>query len=144
MGATLLPLTGDELLTTTRAVRKRLDLDRPVSREVLSECVEVALQAPSGSNQWGMRFVIVDDPGLRRQLGHIYRACYERYRSIDGVYIGSIDKGDERRNAQQHRSAESADHLAEHMGDAPALVLACAVGRADGAHAVAQTALLGS
>jgi len=128
--APLLDLSAEELLMTTRAVRKRLDFERPVAREVLRECVAVALQAPSGSNRWGMQFVIVTDPGQRRALGELYRASYEIYRSQPGVYIGSIDKGDPALNAQQQRTTQSADFLGEHMGDAPALLVACIPGRA--------------
>src|SRR3712207_6777 len=109
--APLLDLSAEELLTTCRAVRKRLDFDRPVPHEVLRECVAVALQAPSGSNRWGMQFVIVTDPGQRRALGELYRASYEIYRSQPGVYIGSIDKGDPALNAQQQRTTQSADFL---------------------------------
>ena len=90
----LLPLSAEELLTTTRGVRKRLDFSRPVEREVLRECVATALQAPSGSNRWALQFVIVTDPDVRRAFGEVYRECYELYKTLDGVYIGSIDKGD--------------------------------------------------
>lgn len=55
-------LTADEVLTTTRAVRRRLDLERPVDPELVRECVRIALQAPAGSN----RRVIRASLGLRR------------------------------------------------------------------------------
>jgi nitroreductase len=141
-----LPLSAEELLTTTRAVRRRLDFDRPVSRDVLRECVRIALQAPSGSNRWAMQFVIVTDPERRRALADVYRAGYEIYRGLDGVYIGSVDKGDDALNAQQQRTARSADHLAENMHRAPALVVACAPGRAEGPDVapIRKTTLLGS
>lgn len=139
----LLPLSAHELLTTTRSVRKRLDFSRPVAREVLVECVRDALQAPSGSNRWAMQFVIVDDPDVRRRLGAIYRSAYEAYKSTEGVYIGSLDKGEPARNEQQQRTARSADHLGEHMGDAPAIVIGAIVGRVDGPPARHAT-LLGS
>lgn len=122
----LLPLDADQLLTTTRAVRKRLDFSRPVDDQVIRECVEIAMQSPSGSNNMTMRFVVVRDEAKRKAIGEIYRQCYEIYKSMDGIYIGSIDKGGESENAQQKRSAHSADFLGEHMGDAPALVIACA------------------
>lgn len=125
----LLPLDPDQLLTTTRAVRKRLDFSRPVDDQIVRECVDVAMQSPSGSNNMTMRFVIVRDEAKRKAIGDIYRQCYEIYRSLDGVYIGSIDKGDAAANAQQKRSADSADYLATHMGDAPVLVLACTESR---------------
>jgi nitroreductase len=141
-----LPLTAEQLLMTTRAVRKRLDFDRPVPRELLRECVEAALQAPSGSNRWAMQFVIVTDPERRRALADVYRAGYALYREMDGVYIGSVDKGDEELNRQQQRTARSADHLAENMHRAPALVVACAPGRAEGGDVapIRKTTLLGS
>ena len=139
-------LSAEQLLTTTRAVRKRLDFDRPVPRELLKECVEVALQAPSGSNRWAMQFVVVTDPEQRERLAAVYRAGYELYKSLDGVYIGSIDKGDPALNEQQQRTARSADYLAENMHRAPALVVACALGRAEGADVppIRKTTLLGS
>ena len=59
-----LNLSVDEVLTTTRAVRKRLDLTRPVPRAIIEECMELALQAPNGSNRNLWRFIIVDDPAL--------------------------------------------------------------------------------
>ena len=68
-----LDLSLDELLTTTRSVRKRLDLEKPVPREVLMECLELALQAPTGSNAQGWQFVFVDDPEKKKALADIYR-----------------------------------------------------------------------
>jgi nitroreductase len=121
----LLPLDADQLLTSTRAVRKRLDFSRNVDEHIIRECVEIAMQSPSGSNNMTMRFVVVRDEAKRKAIGEVYRQCYEIYRSLDGVYIGSIDKGGDAENAQQKRSTDSADYLANHMGDAPALILAC-------------------
>ncbi len=133
----LLPLTPDELLSTTRAVRKRLDFDRPVADDVVRECVSMAMQSPSGSNAMTMQFVVVRDEAKRKALGEIYRQCYGIYSSMDGVYIRSIDKGEADANAQQQRSADSADFLGEHMGDAPVLVIPCTIGgRLDGAPAM--------
>jgi nitroreductase len=139
-----LDLSAHELLTTTRAVRKRLDFSRPVPRELLVECVRDALQAPSGSNRWALQFVIVTDPDLRRKLGAIYRSTYEAYKTMDGIYIGSLDKGDPARNEQQQRTAGSADYLGEHMGDAPALVIGCVLGHAPEGPSSRHAALLGS
>ena len=127
----LLPLTTDELLSTTRAVRKRLDFDRPVPDDVVRECVDLAMQSPSGSNNMTMQFVVVRDEAKRKALGEIYRQCYGIYSSMDGIYIRSIDKGEADANAQQQRSADSADFLGEHMGDAPVLVIPCTFGRID-------------
>lgn len=140
----LLPLGPDELLTTTRAVRRRLDMSRPVPDSVVRECVEIAMQSPSGSNNMSMEFVVVRDAEKRRALGEIYRQCYDMYRSMPGVYIRTIDKGDAEANAQQQRSADSADHLGEHMGDAPVLVIACVRGRTDGMPAMVTSSRMGN
>ena len=64
-----LNLTNDELLSTTRAVRKRLDFDRDVPMSVIKECMEIAVQAPTGSNAQGWQFMFVTDPGKRKQIG---------------------------------------------------------------------------
>jgi nitroreductase len=141
----LLPLDADQLLTTTRAVRKRLDFSRPVEDSVIRECVEVAMQSPSGSNNMTMQFVVVRDEAKRQAIGEVYRQCYEIYRSLDGIYIGSIDKGDVAENAQQSRSASSADFLGNRMGDAPALILACNAGsRVEGAPAMMAASMMGN
>jgi len=121
----LLSLNPDELLSTTRAVRKRLDFDRPVPDDVVRECAAMAQQSPSGSNNPTMQFVIVRDAAKRAAIGEIYRQCFSAYKGMDGVYIGSIDKGSAEANDQQQRSASSADFLGDHMGEAPVLVIPC-------------------
>ena len=74
----LLPLSPDELLTTTRAVRKRLDLERPVPIEVIREALGVALQAPSGSNSQGWEWIVVTDPEIKAQVGGLLSARLRR------------------------------------------------------------------
>lgn len=139
----LLPLTPDELLSTTRAVRKRLDFDRPVPDDLIRQCVAAAMQAPSGSNNMTMQFVIVRDPAKRAAIGEIYRQCYEIYKAMDGIYVGSIDKGSDEGNAQQARVATSADFLGTRMGEAPALVIACSQGaRTDGAPGMMASSMM--
>lgn len=120
---TLLPLTPDELLSTTRAVRKRLVLDRPVPTDLIRECVALALQAPSGSNVVTMGFVVVTDADLRAKIGDIYRECYAEYRASP-IYAGNRRQEGEDRQAQQQRVASSADFLGEHLGEVPTLVVA--------------------
>jgi nitroreductase len=127
----LLDLDPDQLLSTTRAVRKRLDFDRPVSDDLVRECVAMAMQSPSGSNNPTMQFVVVRDPTQRAALGELYRQCYGIYQSMDGVYIGTIKKDGEAAQAQQDRSQSSADFLGDRMGDAPVLVIGCVPGRTD-------------
>ena len=99
----LLPLNPDELLSTTRAVRKRLDFDKPVPDALIRECVAMAQQSPSGSNNPSMSFVIVKDAAKRKAVGAVYRECFELYKTWDGRYIGSIEKATAEENAQQQR-----------------------------------------
>ena len=80
MGHEQLGLTNDELLSTTRAVRKRLDFDRPVGMDVIRECLELAVQAPTGSNAQGWQFVFVTDADKRRQIGEYYRQAFAIYK----------------------------------------------------------------
>jgi len=140
----VLDLNPDQLLSTTRAVRKRLDFTRPVPDEVVRECVELALQSPSGSNNPTMHFVVVRDAAKRKAIGDVYRQCFSIYQSMDGIYIRTIDKGTEHDNRTQQRSADSADWLADHMGDAPALVLGCTLGRMDGQPAMVSASMAGN
>jgi nitroreductase len=120
---TLLDLDPDQLLSTTRAVRKRLDFARPVPGQVIRECVAMALQAPSGSNVVTMRFVVVRDEEKRRAIGKIYREIYAGYKASPS-YPGRPG-GDAERDLVQQRVASSADYLGDHMGEAPVLVLGC-------------------
>ena len=73
-----LNLTADEVLTTTRSVRKRLDFDKPVPREVLMECLDIALQAPTGSNSQGWQWVFVEDEEKKKAIADIYRVAATR------------------------------------------------------------------
>jgi len=124
---TLLNLDPDQLLSTTRAVRKRLDFSRPVPDQLIRECTAMALQAPSGSNVVTMRFVVVRDEKKRQAIGAIYRQIYAQYKASPS-YPGN-PAGDPGRDSVQQRVASSADYLGEHMGDAPVLVLGCNEGR---------------
>ena len=112
--AELLALNPDELLTTTRAVRKRLDLERPVPLEVIREALGVALQAPSGSNAQSWQWIVLTDPGIKAQVAEYYKRSYD-------VYIQS--RG-ESRDAAQARMAASSTYLSEVMGQVPVLVIA--------------------
>jgi nitroreductase len=125
---TLLDLDPDQLLSTTRAVRKRLDLARPVPDQLIRECVDLALQAPSGSNVVTMQFVVVTDPDRRQALGAIYGEVYAGYKASP-FYAGAQQPADTAAHAQQQRVASSADFLGEHLGEAPVLVIACNQGR---------------
>jgi nitroreductase len=124
-GVTVLPLAPDELLTTTRSVRKRLDLSRPVPIELVRECLEVALQAPTGSNSQGWHWLVVTDPELRAPIGEYYRRSYDEAYRGGGSRSARASADPDAREATQRRVQSSADYLAEHMGDVPVLVLAC-------------------
>jgi len=120
----VLPLDPDTLLTTTRTVRKRLDLTRPVPMALIRECLEVALQAPSGSNRQGWEWIVVTDPGQRRAIGDVYRRVTEAYLASPHS-AANLFTDDPERSATQRRVADSARHLAETMGDVPVLVIPC-------------------
>jgi nitroreductase len=141
----LLPLDADQLLTTTRAVRKRLDFTRAVDDELIRECVGAAMQSPSGSNNMSMQFVIVRDAATRAAIGEVYRQCFAMYKTWDGVYVGSIKKDTEAEQAQQERVTDSADYLGDHMGEAPVLVIGCTQGaRTDGMPSLAVASMMGN
>jgi nitroreductase len=119
-----LPLTPDELLTTTRSVRKRLDLDRPVPLELVCECIEIALQAPSGSNRQTWHWVVISDPDVRARIGELYRRAVARYLQSPGA-AGKLHADDPGRGPVQRRVGDSVAYLGEHMGEVPVLVVPC-------------------
>lgn len=119
-----LPLTPDELLTTTRSVRKRLDLERPVPLELVEECITVALQAPTGSNSQQWQWIVVTDAELRSKIGEYYAKSFATYRT-SGSSGRHLEGAGTERLATQDRVASSADYLADVMGRVPVLVIAC-------------------
>ena len=128
----LLELGPDELLSTTRAVRKRLDFTKPVPDDLVRECVAMALQAPSGGNEVRMRFVVVRDRTLVAAIADVYAQCWQMYVASPG-FAGKIKRDSDELQAQQNRVADSATYLSEHMAESPVLVLGCTTsGRLDG------------
>jgi nitroreductase len=117
-------MTPDELLTTTRTVRKRLDLDRPVPRELIEDCVRIALQAPSGSNRQSWQWLVVTDPAQRAAIGAVYKKACDHYLESQGA-AGKLFAEDPERSQVQSRVHDSVAYLADRMGDVPALVLPC-------------------
>ncbi len=115
-----LSLTPDQLLSTTRAVRRRLDLDRPVERDVLLECVELALQAPSGSNSQRWHWVFVTDPAKRAALAELYNRVFSKAYTPEA--LGQMDEAG-------HRVWSSAKYLADHLHEVPVLLVPCLWGR---------------
>ena len=136
----VLPLTPDELLTTTRAVRKRLDLTRPVEREVIEECLAIAQQGPSASNMQQWSFVVVTDPDRRAALAELYRKGAETYsRNRPDSQFDNPE-----RVATQTRVISSAMYLVEHLHQVPVHVIPCINGRGDNRPVVVQSALWGT
>jgi nitroreductase len=133
----LLDLTPDQLLSSTRAVRKRLDLSRHVEAEVIRECVDLAVQAPSGSNTQRWYFVIVRDAEKRVALAELYR------QGVEKAYGGSFTARIDRQSAQQ-RVMSSAQYLLDHMHEVPVHVIPCIQGRPEGLSSQAQAGLWGS
>ncbi|WP_434090234.1 nitroreductase family protein [Micromonospora avicenniae] len=119
-----LPLSPDELLTTTRTVRRRLDLTRPVPMELVRECLEIALQAPSGSNRQGWHFVLVTDPMLRAEIGLLYQRAVRAYLDSESS-AGRLFADDPARAAVQRRVTESVAWLGDRMGQVPVLLVPC-------------------
>lgn len=119
-----LGLSPDELLTTTRAVRRRLDLDRPVDLAVVKECLRIALQAPSGSNAQRWHWVVVTDAGQRARIGELYGQACRKYLSSAGA-AGKLFSDDPERAAVQQRIGRSVEYLADRMGLVPVLVIPC-------------------
>jgi nitroreductase len=121
-----LNLSVDDVLTTTRSVRKRLDFEKPVPREVLLECLELALQAPTGSNAQGWQWVFVDEPEQKKALADIYRTNATPY--LDRP---KPEYGDER-DQQRPRVYDSAKYLNEHLHEVPVMLIPCLEGRPEG------------
>jgi nitroreductase len=121
---TVLDLDPDELLTTTRSVRKRLDLTRPVDLELVRECLTVALQAPSGQNAQRWHWLVIADAGQRAAIGELYGRAVAQYQATP-EQIRQQYAGDPERAQVQLRVAASSAYLGEHMGQVPVLVLPC-------------------
>lgn len=127
-----LDLSNDQLLSTTRAVRKRLDFDRPVEESVLRECLELAVQAPTGSNAQGWQFVFVTDSAKKEKIGEYYAQAWSIYRNMPfAIHNLNRDTGDDALTASQERSTGSAQYLADNIANAPVLLIPCVAGRTD-------------
>lgn len=141
-----LSLSPEELLTTTRSVRKRLDFSRPVAPEVIQTCLELAVQAPTAGNSQGWQFVVVTDPAQRLALGAIYRKGYQFYRqqmaATHPLYTGRSLPPEHTARLSKVRS--SSEYLAEHLHEAPVLLVPCIWGRVEEQSAADQAAIWGS
>jgi nitroreductase len=136
-------LSPDELLTTTRAVRKRLDFDRPVERSVIEACLRIAVQAPTGGNRQRWHFVVLTDPARRRALADLYRKSWAVYLTTPTA-APNLHFDDPTREAGQRRVGDSAQYLADNIERVPVLLVPCFTGRIDGQPASAQAGVWGS
>ncbi len=123
-------LTPDELLSTTRAVRKRLDFDRPLELALVRECLELAIQAPSGGNGQGWHFMLVTDPQMKEKLGEIYRKGWKIYSRTFRAIIPPKGKPRAEQSGFE-RIAGSADYLAEAIHRVPVMLIPCITGRVE-------------
>ena len=132
----MLDLTAEQVLTTTRSVRKRLDLTKPVSRALIEECLTVAFQAPNGSNQNTWQWVVVDDRALLQRVSQIYDAA------LDDFITSPHGQGYAKEMAQkvtanpsaavaQQKMSESVDYLRKNFAKVPAAVIPMFLGRPD-------------
>src|SRR5215210_2883203 len=110
---------ADHLLTTTKQVRKRLDLSRPVPRDLLLECIDIASHAPMGGNQERNRWMIIDDPAIKAEITPLYQSIGRPYLAAGGADA----------EGRQARVVDSAAFLVEHIADVPSWVLAMRLDR---------------
>ena len=140
----LLDLDADQLLSTTRSVRKRLDLTRPVEMGLLRECIELAAQAPTGGNNQGWHFVVVTDADKRRQLGEWYAAGFAAMYGNPDAALARLPEDDPAYVETTRKVISSAQYLADHMAEVPVHVIPVIAGRTDGLPVAWQAAVWGS
>ena len=132
--------TVDHLLSTTRSVRKRLDLTKPVEPAVIEKAIEIALQAPTGSNNQNWHFVVVTDPDKKKAIADLYRQGADQYANSPRPDYGKDDP----RTKQRERIYASAGYLYQHLHEVPVIVIACIDGRVEKEPQVRQASLYGS
>jgi nitroreductase len=121
-------LTVDELLTTTRSIRRRLDLDSPVDLSVVEDCLRIALQAPSGSNEQSWHWIVVTDPGVRGQLGALYLDAFNERRGRAAAApgeAGTAAAGQPADDDTRRRVMRSSAYLAGHLARVPVHIVPC-------------------
>ncbi len=133
-----LDLTPDEVLTTTRSVRKRLDLTRKVPRAVINECLEIAFQAPNGSNLNTWQWIVVDDPKMVHDVGAVYDRSQDDFLRLYGADYKNSDLGGE------DKMIASVFHLRHAMGQVPAVLIPLMAGRPEGYDVFWQASQWGS
>ena len=141
----MLGLSADELLTTTRAVRKRLDFDRPLDPGLITEGLHIALQAPSGGNRQDWQWMVVTAPSKQTALAELSRQAWAAY--VESPYFPTNEppREDPAVQASFERIADSAQYLADNLERAPVLLIPClATSRVDRPSWGAAASRLGS
>lgn len=131
------PDSIEALLTTTKMLRKRLDLSRPVDRGLIERCIELACYAPNAQNRQRYRWLVIDDPKLRGEVAEVWRAARRKLHSETGVHAGPASAADQ-------RMMSSSDYLRDHLHEVPVLVLPLLEGSLPGATAFEQSSAWGS
>jgi nitroreductase len=142
----LLPLAPDDLLATTRSVRKRLDFSRPVEQEVIQECLELAAQAPTGGNNQNWHFVVVTKQQQREALGDIYRKGFAHYQQLilSGRLTTSTSATAPEQVASYRKVRSSSQYLLDNIHRVPVMLIPCIYDRVDGQPSVEQAGTWGS
>ncbi|MGQ0464487.1 MAG: nitroreductase family protein [Sporichthyaceae bacterium] len=138
-----LPLSFDEVLTTTRSVRKRLDVDRPVDPALIRECLAIAQQAPSASDTQGFHFVVVTDADKRAEMAALVRKGIEVYATLP-TSLMQLHHDDPNRESARQRIIASVEVLLPKLERIPVWVFPCIEGSTDGLPSVAVAAHMGS
>ncbi|HET6590187.1 MAG TPA: nitroreductase family protein [Candidatus Nitrosocosmicus sp.] len=139
-------LTPEELLTTTRAVRKRLDLEKPVEIKLVKKCIEIAQQAPTASNRQNWHFLVVTDQSIKNSLSDLFRKGWQSYINSPTSVAKTTSSDDPKKSETQRKIYESAEYLVENLKKVPVFVIPCIEGRTDGSNisVVVQSAIWGS
>ena len=135
--------TVDKLLTTTRTVRKRLDLEKSVPRSIIEECLQISVQAPTGSNAQGWHFLVITDAEKRARIGELYKQSFAIYARSGQEQPERHGSGEEL-ESQMGRVVKSAVYLANNMHRVPVMIIPCIAGRAEKADQMTQAGLYGS
>lgn len=143
----MISISPEELLTTTRAVRKRLDLEKPVEIELVKRCIEIAQQAPTASNRQNWHFMVITDQFIKNSLSDLFRKGWQFYiKSPTSVAKSASSDDDPHKSKTQRKIYESAKYLVDNLNNVPIFVIPCIEGRTDGSNipVVAQSAIWGS
>ena len=136
-------MDADHALKTTRSVRFRLDFERPIDPDLITECLEIALQAPTASNSQQWQWVVVTEPEKIAAIADVYERSFQVLANRPPEERPDYGPGDSR-TEQSEKVTASATYLAEQMHRCPALLLACINGRVEDEGAQRQAAVYGS